>query len=350
MDNFLDKVDKIIIFFLIYSLVFLIFFSTLNYTLPFVLALICALILKRPTNFLIKKFKLKNSSASLITTILFFAIITSVFYYGITTITQEAIQLGKNTQSYITNNSSNLYSYVDKLQNYYNNLDPSIVNAIEKNFSSFITKISNITVSITGKIVSTLINFIASIPYVIMVVLFTLLTTYFFTKDIVSSKNKFLNVLSENKINKLSNIYIEAKHMLTNYLLSYLFILGLTFIETLIVFLIFKVKYALMLSVLCAVADILPILGIGTIYIPLAIIYFLMKNYIVALGLIISYALVSIIRQIVEPKIVSSSLGLHPVAVLAALFIGLKAYGLLGIIFCVFLVVFYNILKKVNIL
>lgn len=350
MEDFFNMIDKTLIFFLIYLLVFFIFFSTLNYTLPFVLALIFALILKRPTIFLIRKFKLKNSIASLISTFLFFAIIIFIFYFGITNIAQESIQLGKNVQSYISNNSSNLYSYLDKLQNYYNNLDPSIVSAVENNFSSYITKISNLTVSITGKIVSMLINFIASIPYVIMVVLFTLLATYFFTKDIVVSKNKFLNRLPENRVNKLSNIYSETKHMLVNYFLSYMFIIGLTFIETLIVFFIFKIKYALMLSIICAIADILPILGIGTIYIPLAIIYFLMKNYIVAIGLLISYALVSIIRQIVEPKIVSSSLGLHPVAVLAALFIGLKAYGLLGMIFCIFLVVFYNILRKVNIL
>ncbi len=114
---------------------------------------------------------------------------------------------------------------------------------------------------------------------------------------------------------------------------------------------VFKVKYAVILSIICAIADLLPILGIGTIYIPLAIIYFFfIKNYIAAFGIIISYVLVSIIRQIIEPKIVSSSLGIHPVAVLAALFIGLKANGLSGIVFCIFLVVFYNIFKKVDIL
>ncbi|WP_123054922.1 sporulation integral membrane protein YtvI [Clostridium sp. JN-1] len=350
MDKFLNKIDKIIIFFLLYTLVFLIFFSTLSYTLPFVLALVFALILKKPTKFLMKRFKLKNSLASLITTILFFSIITCILYYGITNITQETVQFGKNAQSYISNNSSNLYSYMDKLKSYYNNLDPSIVNTIEKTFSGYVSKISNITVSITSKIVSMLLNFLASIPYLIMLVIFTLFSTYFFTKDIASTKNKILNILSESKANKISNIYIQAKHMLTNYFLSYLFIIGLTFIETLIVFLIFKVKYALMLSIICAIADVLPILGIGVIYIPLAIIYFLMKNYIVAVGLIISYILVSTIRQIIEPKVVSSSLGLHPVAVLAALYIGIKVHGFLGIIFCMFLVVFYNILKKVNIL
>ncbi|MCI2202576.1 sporulation integral membrane protein YtvI, partial [Clostridium sp.] len=199
--------------------------------------------------------------------------------------------------------------------------------------------------------VSYIINFAAIIPYAIMVILFTLLSTYFFTKDFVEVKSKLFSFLPISKTNKLISIYTESKKMLGNYLLSYLIIISVTFIETLIVFLIFKVKYSLVLSLICAIADILPILGIGTIYIPLALIYsIIFKNYVTALGLIISYIIVSVVRQIIEPKIVSSSLGIHPVAVLASLFIGLKINGIIGMIFCIFLVVFYNIFKKVDLL
>ncbi|MBV7275787.1 sporulation integral membrane protein YtvI [Clostridium sp. PL3] len=351
MEKLLSKIDNIILFFIIYTIIFLVFFSTLNYTLPFVLALVFALLIKKPTEFLIKNFNIKNSIASLITTIVFFTFIILIFSYAITNITQEAILLGKNTQIYISKNSSNIYDSIDKLKKYYDNLDPYIVTAIEKNLSGFITKVSNIAVSITGKIVSSLIGFLATIPYLLMVILFTLLTTYFFTKDIVINRSKLLNIIPSNKSDKILNIYIEAKRMLGNYILSYLLIIGITFLETIIVFLVFKVKYVLILSIVCAIADILPILGIGTIYIPLAIFYFFfIKNYITAFGILISYIIISIIRQIIEPKIVSSSLGIHPVAVLAALFIGLKANGLSGVIFCVFLAVFYNIFKKVDLI
>lgn len=350
MDEILDKLDKLILFFTTYTMVFFVFFSTLNYTLPFVLALIFALILRKPTNFLIRKLKVNSSLASLISTIIFFAVITILISWGITILMQETIQLGKNTQVYISKNSTTISDSLNHFKEYYNNLDPNIISTLEKNFSSYLTKLSNITVQVTGKIVSTLISLLAAIPNILMVVLFTLLTTYFFTKDMTSSKNKLINIIP-NKANKMSYVFSETKRMLGNYLLSYLLIIGITFLETLIVFLVFKVKYAVILSIICAIADLLPILGIGTIYIPLAIIYFFfIKNYIAAFGIIISYVLVSIIRQIIEPKIVSSSLGIHPVAVLAALFIGLKANGLSGIVFCIFLVVFYNIFKKVDIL
>lgn len=350
MDKLLEKVDKLVVFFIIYTILFLVFFKTLSYTLPFVFAIVFALILQKPTKYLVKKFKMKNSLASILTTIIFFTIIISLLSWGIVSLTTEAIQLGKNTQSYITNNTDLINKYVDIFKDYYKNLDPSIVKTIQDNLSSSMNKISSLTASFVGGVVSGLLSFLASVPYIIMVVLFTLLATYFFTKDMTSAKNKIRDIIPSGSTLKLSYIINESKKMLGGYALSYTIIIFITFLETLIGFSIFKVKYALILSVISAIFDLLPILGIGTIYLPVAIIYFISGSKITAIGVLILYGVVSLIRQIIEPRIVSSSLGLHPVAVLAAIFIGLKASGIAGMFFCMFLVVFYNILRKVNVI
>ena len=347
----MKKIDKVILFFVIYSICFIVFFGTLNYTLPFVLALICASILKKPALYIMKKFKLKNGVASLIVTIIFFTIILSLMTWGITSLTQEGIQLGKNIQEYFYKAYyTKINTFYDKINAYYKNLDPSIVKSIDSNINNISSKISAFTVNITSKILKAFVNFLTSIPYLIMLILFTLLATYFFTKDMTSSKKMLANFLPRGKSDKFFYIYAETKRMIGNYLVSYLIIIGITFAETLILFIIFKVKYAVLLSILAAILDILPVVGISAVYIPLAIFYFFSKQYIQAFGLLISYVVVSIIRQLIEPKIVSSTLGIHPVAVLAAIFIGLKAHGISGMFFCMFLVVFYNILKKVDVL
>jgi len=200
------------------------------------------------------------------------------------------------------------------------------------------------------KIFSQTLSLVSIIPYALMVLLFTILTTYFFTKDLSSTNRKKLILITAKSEDRIRSIFDESKKMLKNYFLSYLLIITITFLETLVVFIIFNVKYAVTLSILCGVFDLLPILGIGSIYLPLIIIFFISKNIIAALGLLISYIIITIIRQIIEPKIVSSSLGINPVAVLASIFIGLKANGIIGMLFCMFLLVFYNILKKVNVL
>jgi len=349
--NIPEKFDKFLLFILIYSFTFIVFFKTLSYTLPFVLALICALIIKKPTELLTNNLKLKKSFASIITTLVFFAVILTLLTIGVTQFSQEAYLLGKNFQNYISVNSSDLLKSFENLKIYYNNLDPYIISTIESNFANLVTELSNLTVSISSRVFTIFLGILGSIPYIITVIVFTMLATYFFTKDITTAKNKIFNLFPREKSEQMFLFIYETKKMLGNYFLSYMTIIGITFIETLIVFLVFKVKYAIILTIICACFDILPILGIGAIYIPLALIYlFLIKSYITAAGIIISYVIISIIRQIIEPKIVSSSLGIHPVATLAAIFIGLKANGISGMLFCIFLVIFYNVLKKVDIL
>lgn len=350
MENILKKIDKLSIFFVLYTFVFVVFFGTIGYTLPFVFALVLASFLRMPTRFLMKKFKIKNAIASLFTTTIFFTVIVILLSLIITTITSESIQLAKNIQSYITLNKNNIITFFINLQNYYKNLDPSIISNIESNITNYITKTINISMNASTKILSQTLGFVSTIPYVLMVLLFTLLTTYFFTKDLSSTTRKKLVLIPPKSEDRIRYIFDESKKMLKNYLLSYLLIITITFLETLVVFLVFKVKYAVTLSVLCGIFDLLPIFGIGAIYLPIIIIFFISKNIIAGLGLLISYIIITIIRQVIEPKIVSSSLGLHPVAVLASIFIGLKANGIVGILFCMFLLISYNILKKVDVL
>jgi len=350
MENFLKKIDKISIFFILYTFVFVVFFGTIGYTLPFVIALILASFLKIPTRYLMKTFKIKNTIASLFTTTIFFAVIVILLFLVITTITSESIQLGKNIQTYFTSNKAIILDFFSNLQNYYKNLDPSIINNIESNITSYITKFINVGMNSSTKIFSQTISLVSIIPYALMVLLFTILTTYFFTKDLSSTNRKKFDLITPKSEDRIRYIFDESKKMLNNYLLSYLLIITITFLETLVVFLIFRVKYAVTLSILCGIFDLLPILGIGSIYLPLIVIFFISKNVIAALGLLISYIIITIVRQIIEPKIVSSSLGIHPVAVLISIFIGLRANGIMGMLFCMFFLVFYNILKKVEVL
>ncbi len=350
MQKLFEKLDKLIIFFVLYTIVVIVFSKTLGYTLPFVLAFIFAMVLQRPTKYLVNKFKMKNFIASIITVIIFFTIIILIFTLGITSLINELIQLGKNIQVYITDSTPKLYQYFDILKDYYTNLDPTIVKSIETNFTDFVKKVPNFATAIVTIIASGVLNFLGSIPYIIMVILFTLLATYFFTKDMSSAKNKFMNILPSENSSKVLYIFNESKKMLGGYAFSYAFIIFCTFLETLIGFSILGVKYAVILSIISAIVDVMPVLGVGSVYVPLAIIHFISGKPVLGVGILILYALVFIIRQIIEPRILSASLGLHPVAVLAAIFIGLKANGISGMFFCMFLVVFYTIFKKVKVI
>ncbi|MDD3223116.1 MAG: sporulation integral membrane protein YtvI [Clostridium sp.] len=350
MENLQQHIDKAIIFFLIYTFTFVIFFKTIGYTLPFVLAFILSIVFQKPTKWLIKKFKLSVSIASLITTTVFSAIIILITILSIASITNEIISLTKNAQSYVSYATPKINTFIKNLESFYKNLDPSISNTIESNFSDYASKTVSATMNVSGKFMSFVWGLVSYVPYVVMVVIFTFVSTYFFTKDFSSAKNKFIKMLPSGKSDRFFEILQHVKKMLANYVLSELIVIAITFVETLIAYALFGISYGFLLAVITAVCDILPIIGIGIIYFPLAIIYFLMGNYLTAVELLIAYAFISVVRQIIEPKIVSSTMGIHPVAALAALFIGLEAGGVEGIFFCMFLVLFYKMFKNIGVL
>lgn len=351
MENIIERIEKTFIFFLVYSLVFFLFFSTLSYTLPFVLAILFALALKTPTRAMINKLKMKPWIASLITTILFFVILISLITLGMTSIVNETISFTKYVPNFISTNSNKFYEYILELSNNLSlQIDPNILNSIKTSFAESTSSIMKSTLNLSTLMIQKTITVLSYIPYIVMVIIFTLITTYFFTKSVSTSSSDAFHSFAPNKGKKIIEIVGQIKKMITNYILSYMLIIFITFLVTFIGFLVLGVNYALILSILCALFDLLPVIGMPVIYFPLAIYNLANGNYFAGIGLLILYALVFTVRQVVEPKIMSSSLGLNPVAVLAAIFIGLKANGVTGMIFCMFLVVFYNILRKVEVI
>ncbi|MGL5616361.1 MAG: sporulation integral membrane protein YtvI [Sarcina sp.] len=352
MDLILKKVERLSIFFIIYLFFFILFFSTLKYTLPFLLALIFAYILKYPTKFLIKKFNFKTWWASLFTTIIFFLIIFSITTSLIVVLVSEMINLTKYLQELLNFNPEDILNIFNSINdNFLIDIDPQIIDIIKTNLISSIKTFVTMALNSTSSLLELLVKFLGYVPSVAIAIVCTLISTYFFTKKLLTiNTNNYLKKTFPNKKDKIINIFLESRKNLINYLFAYLFIIFISTALTFIGFSILKIDYSLFLSILAGFLDFLPILGIAIVYFPIAIFYFIKGNYLLGFLVLALYGLISFLRQIIEPKILSSSLGIHPVASLAAMFIGLQLNGFMGIIFCLFLVVAYNTLKKVNLL
>lgn len=345
--EFIKDLKKSGIYFLIYTFLFTLIYFTRAYTFPFIIAFAIAFLIQPVTKFFRTKLKFKRNVPALLASVavylLIFVILAILFY----NIISEAMNLLKNLST--TNLEVILVpirNILNEVNNYFQNIDPSF---IEEN-SSQLTSVLKNGLDIAGKSISTFLSIALSVPMWITIIFLVILSTYFFTRDMTSIKKKFLSVFSENGRDKIEKVWSQGLKMLSKYIKAYFFIYFLTFLQTLIGFSILGVKYTVILSIMCAFADILPVLGIGLIYLPLAAVYLLTGNYFAGIGILVLFILISIVRQIIEPKIVSTSLGIHPVATLIAIFIGLQAFGFIGMIFFTFLMVFYKVLKNTKIL
>lgn len=101
------------------------------------------------------------------------------------------------------------------------------------------------------------------------------------------------------------------------------------------------------LAICIAIFDILPVLGTGGILLPWAAILVFMGNNSLALGILLLYVVITAIRNTLEPKIVGKQIGLHPLATLVAMFVGLELLGLVGLVgFPVTLAILANLEKN----
>jgi predicted PurR-regulated permease PerM len=89
--------------------------------------------------------------------------------------------------------------------------------------------------------------------------------------------------------------------------------------------------YILIIAILTAIVDIVPVLGTGTVVIPWAAYNLFVGNYSLAIGLFALYLIITVIRQIIEPKLVATQLGLPAFLIITSMFIGSQIFGVFGI-------------------
>lgn len=179
-------------------------------------------------------------------------------------------------------------------------------------------------------------NTAKQIPSVLIAIVVTIIASYFMTSDYERITQYIKGLLPKERrfiFSRTKSILFASLGKLAR---AYSIIILITFSEVLLglsvmsLVGVYQSSYIFVIAVLTAFVDILPIFGTGTIIIPWAIYSLITQNTGLGIGLIILYVMITIIRQIVEPKLVASQLDLPPVATLCAMYVGLQLFGVIG--------------------
>ena len=210
-------------------------------------------------------------------------------------------------------------------------LDPALISALESVLESLLSGLKNLVSIISGFAVNLVSGLATGIPSLI----FSLLTMIFSTIFVVADYEHISAFVGEHTPRKVKTILKKVRIYLTGTLFVviryYIMIMLLTFSELSILFSVFGIENPVLKAALIAVFDIMPILGTGGIMIPWAVISLVLGYTKLGIELFIIYGIVTVIRNYVEPKIVGSQLGLHPIITLVAMFVGLRLFGFWGL-------------------
>jgi sporulation integral membrane protein YtvI len=295
---------------------------------PFLIALLIANFLEPVAKFFRQKLKFNKKIASLTTLLLFLSTIGITIFFAISKLIGEITDLSKNLNKIYLNHEKDLVIQFKELQNFYEALPTQYRETIETNLS----KLSGYLVNFAETILNGLLSFANSIPGFFVGIVVIILAIYFFLSD----KDKIVNFVNTQVPKKwidktkylVDNIFVA----LLKYLQAQLILITIAFIILLIGFLILDIKYALLIAFLTCLVDALPVLGIGSVLIPWAIFQFIFASPQTAIGLLILYVIVVVVRQVTEPKIYGTQMGVHPLIAIIAMYVGFNYFGILGLI------------------
>lgn len=116
------------------------------------------------------------------------------------------------------------------------------------------------------------------------------------------------------------------------WLLAQCKLMGVTFVILFLGFWILRIPYAPLWAVGVALVDAFPVLGTGTVLLPWSLICLLQSQTPRAVGLLGVYTLATLVRSVLEPRLVGRHMGLDPLVTLMALYAGYQLWGIGGMI------------------
>ena len=332
----INQKKNFIINFMFYGLLIGIFFVLFKYIVPilvpFIIAFGIAFVLKKPIRFVAEKLKLNRRLVGLVLLILFYLIVGSLILLmsaGVVSLLGELITRIPNIYNQVIEPLINdLYS---TLKAFNNSLAPSMQSVLDGAITSLIDLLKQFFTSISSMIVVIITSIISSTPNLVISIVLMIISSFFFVLDY----DKIVDFAMSHLDAKSSKLYYSVQQFIKDKLVvivkSYIIIMSLTFVELAIGLSLLGIDKAIWIALGIAMLDILPVFGTGGVMLPWMVISFVQGNNGLAIGLLVIYLIITVIRNIIEPKIVGGELGLHPIVTLASMLVGARLFGVIGL-------------------
>ncbi len=323
-----------------------------GHILPFVIAGVIAVILRKPVTVISNKFKIKSHGLVSTALVLFMVSVVVALLVLLGSVLVDVIaDLVRLVVDKIPNLMHTVEAFLYDIVKYLP--DRFEATAIEKLDEFFVADASKSSGSTTNAVIDLLPgaiggtldgvwSIVKGVPSFVISTVVTVISCVFMTAEYDRIRDMILGLLPESKGRNL----LRAKKTVTSgigkLLKAYISIMLITFVEVLaglsLLFFIglfgqgYDYSYIPLIAVAVAIVDILPVLGSGTIMVPWAIYSLINDRLGLCIGVFAVWAVITVIRQIIEPKLVASQVGLPAIVTVMAMFLGGRVFGMFGIL------------------
>ena len=359
MDSVIEKRKSFIINFVYAVICIGLFYVFIKYCLgaltPFIIAFVLAYALQRPIKWAQKKLHLKSHG---IISFLLVLLVVSIVFGALSIAVFVLFNELKGFASYLTAQFSSFDELIVTLENYAMGVIVRLPEGIRGTVGDYVTNAfdslgkgqSQIDLSMLSAPLSGAWSVVKSLPSTILSVVVAVVSCFFMASDYDKVKELVLGFFSDRKRKSIVKTKRTATKAIAKLLKAYVTIMAITFAEMFLGLFLLKLigvydgSYIAIISFVTCIMDIVPVLGTGTVLLPWAAYNLLFGNFGMGVGLLVIYAAITVIRQIVEPKLVANQAGLPAIVTIMAMFLGVRIFGAFGIILLPFTVIILKLL------
>lgn len=299
---------------------------------PFIVGLILAIILQRPVNWVLHHSKLERFIVAPVVTLAIIVFVMTLMVLLLISVVGEATVLLGTLPSWF---SQVVPRIVYDLTQHFEGIIGAMPVEWQSQFREIIYDGLKIMQSRVGTLSGDMLSWVASLaahlPSLLISFIITLISTFYLCSGLENVKSFFWRQVPPKYKELAGDTWMTFAHALVEMIRSYLFIMFITFCQLAVGLSLLRLQYSILLAAMISLVDILPVLGTGTILIPWGLCSIAIGNVKLGTGILLLYAVITIVRNILEPRIIGKRIELHPLITLIMMYLGLRVLGVAGV-------------------
>lgn len=295
---------------------------------PFLIGFVISLIMHPLVKLMHKYLHFPNKLAAIVSLVLTVSLIGTGLYFLIATVIRQCIDLYYRLPEIYNSVLEQYAPLIERISGFYGDLPADTKNMIDSFVQNIPKQLANLIQPATKFAASVT----TSLPSVLIFTIVMMMSAYFMSADKRMMPNILHKITSESVYERIRQTKAQMLRALGAYFKAQLIILSVVFLILSLSLNIAGVEYAFLFALCIALFDALPIFGSGAVLIPWSVISLIGGDVRLSVTLIITYAIIILARQLIEPKLVSVQIGIHPLATLLSMYVGLKLFGIIGLI------------------
>lgn len=227
--------------------------------------------------------------------------------------------------------NASIQNILNQINQFYRD-NPDYHATIDSNISRTTETVGYAVTQVVTGFFNVILKLISALPSMGTILIVVVLAAFFISTSWERHNDKLTAWLPAPFLKPVSHIWKDLRKALFGYLRAQLILISITAVIVIIGLLLLGVDSAFAIGLMIGFVDLLPYLGVGIIMIPWAFYSFMTDNLTLGIGLTVLYAVILVTRQVLEPKVLASSIGLDPLAMLIGMFAGLQLFGMFGLI------------------